>query len=334
MNIFIDTTVFHNGKDVFMNSLYNKILLNICKQNKFKIYISSVVLTEARRQYEIFINSHVKNVRTAVGAFNIMPNIRQINLNIPEVEDALKLFEKFYDELVSEGVVEIVKYNNDILPTLVERSINRIKPFTEKKQEFRDAIIWLSYVDFAESKNLSDCLLVTENTTDYCSKDKKLHPDLLNDSERFTLFINLHAVVESDFLRGYKENHDLLEHLRKKKWTNEDLLQLLGTPEVLSTIEVEVISYGNQDDITAIELDRAWVLSIEFITGDFIVRGIVATKIHGVGGQVDNEISVVFQATFNTVDGVFESISIEDIYDEYDSGGYIASTNDMHVWND
>ncbi|MEH7336253.1 PIN domain-containing protein [Neobacillus drentensis] len=324
MNIFLDTTVFHNGKDVFMNSLYNKILLNICRQNGFKIYISNVVLMEARRQYEKFITTHVKNISNAVGAFNLIPNMRRINLYIPPLEEALKRFDSFFSDLEKEGTVVIVNYSNDILPTLINRAINRIKPFTEEKQEFRDAIIWLSYVGIAENQDLNDCLFVTANTKDYCSKDKKLHPELAADSERFTLFVDSHSLVQSDFLKSFKETHDLLGKLREKKWTSEELLVLLNDPPIFSNLEIEIGLYFTQFDVTGIELKRARVLSIEYISGDFIVRGFAESIIQGVDGPLSNDLDIVFECTYNPEENKFINLTIENINDNEEGEEYLG----------
>lgn len=316
LNIFLDTTVFHNGKDVFMNSLYNKILLNICRQNKFKIYISNVVLMEARRQYEKFISGQVNNISNAVGAFNLIPNMRNINLFIPPVEEALKKFDAFFSDLEKEGLVTIVNYNNDILPTLVERAINRIKPFTEEKQEFRDAIIWLSYVGVAEEQDLKNCLFVTNNTKDYCSKDKKLHPDLAADTERFTLFVDSHSVVQSDFLKSFKENHDLLGKLREKKWANEELLQLLNDPPIFKNIEIQVGLYFSPHEVTEIEIIAARRLAVEVISGEFIVGGFAKSKVLGDEGPLSTDTTINFECTYNPEENKFINIVIESIVDE------------------
>lgn len=344
MNIFLDTTIFNKGKDVFMNGLYNKLLLNITQQNNFKMYISEVVIKEARRQYQSFIASHVKNVRTAVGAFNHIPGIIHIDLNIPEVEKAMEKFDEYYRDLEEKGIITIVGYDNDILPELVERAIQRIKPFSEGKQEFRDAIIWLSYAKIAEEQQLENCLFVTGNTADYCSKNKELHPDLLKDSKRFTLYADAHALVQSEIMKEFKENHEALQALREKKWGSEELTTILKRDSFYSEIELAVNVYISEhkdlsktQEITNIEFDRSWILSTEFLEGEYIMRGVLVVKVTVKESRNDDqetstlkelyEIDVVYQAVYNKKDNNFESIQIEGVDSEYDYDG-------AHVYQD
>lgn len=347
MNIFLDTTVFNKGKDVFLNGLYNKMLLNIAKQNKFKIYISKVVLLEARRQYEAFITSHVKNVKTAVGAFNLIPGIRHISLTIPKVEDAIKKFDEYYRHLETEGTVTIVDYSNDLLPTLVERAINRVKPFTEGKQEFRDAIIWLSYVKIAEEQELENCLFVTGNTTDYCDKHKELHLDLAKDSERFILYKDAYALVESDIMKKFKSNHESLQALREKKWSYEELIIMLKEQSLYPTLELSINIYISEHEqlgnveVDNIDFERSWINSIEYIDGEYIMQGILEVRVTVKETNTStkeekqesfkieklDEISIVYQVVYNKDENKFNSIQVEDVYSELDYNG-------AHIYQD
>ncbi|QHC84711.1 hypothetical protein AS589_07880 [Empedobacter brevis] len=89
------------------------------------------------------------------------------------------------------------------MPDLIERAIYRKKPFTEEKSELKDAIIWKTYSHYVESNDTSDCILLTNNTSDFCSKQDKsrIHLDLEVDTTRFSVinksfeFIKANATV-------------------------------------------------------------------------------------------------------------------------------------------
>lgn len=67
-----------------------------------------------------------------------------------KVKELLSNLEIFYLELQEDGLLNILSCPNDILSELVDRSVNRIKPFKERKSEFRDAVTWLTYTKYAE----------------------------------------------------------------------------------------------------------------------------------------------------------------------------------------
>ncbi len=100
----------------------------------------------------------------------------------------------------------------------MQGSINRQKPFTEKKTELKDALIWLTYSDYANSNKLNNCHLLTANCCDFCDlnlikqNQVELHPDLKKDCDKFKVYLNI-----KEF---YKTNSDWLDSpiLEFKHW--------------------------------------------------------------------------------------------------------------------
>ncbi|WP_291125272.1 PIN domain-containing protein [Flavobacterium sp. UBA6031] len=201
MNVFLDSNILF--KDYFFEKKSPKNLLDYAKRGLINLYMSEIVRLELRRQFIKEIESKKSELE------KILEDITRLKIDtVVEVFDLdlqLEKFDKFYTQLISDGCFEIVHYKNDYLPDIVDKAIYRKKPFTEEKTELKDAIIWKSYADFAETNDLEDCILLTNNTTDFCNKgDKsKIHNDLLVDSERFFVFNSAF-----DFL---KEKSTLLE---------------------------------------------------------------------------------------------------------------------------
>ncbi|WP_409295369.1 PIN domain-containing protein [Peribacillus sp. SCS-26] len=84
----------------------------------------------------------------------------------------IKQFELVYEKLKEERVLLILSCPNDFLGELIDRAVNRIKPFKEGKSEFRDAVTWLTYSNYIGQYNLSDCYFISNNTNDFLD-DKK-----------------------------------------------------------------------------------------------------------------------------------------------------------------
>lgn len=218
MNFFLDSTVFHNGKDVFMNNRLNKEFLNICRQQNFPIYISTVVIDEIRRQFYTFMNGQLENIRTGIGAIDTVPGVYGPSGYLPSIESIMNSFDSYFKNLEKEGRINIVPYCNEFLPELIHRSIHRIKPFTESKQEFRDAVIWFSYAKLAEERQLENCYLISGNTTDYLDKKGEIYEELAEKSNRFLLFKDMYALLNTSFMEPYKATHELLKSLKEKEW--------------------------------------------------------------------------------------------------------------------
>ena len=121
MNFFLDTTLFH--EDPFLQKLYNQLLIKITEKNGFTIYISEVVLQEVRNHYEKSLSEQIKKLKDSLNELNSSPLSAQINAPIPTKENYLRTFDDYYKDLEDEGIIEIVGYDNDLLPELIRRSI-------------------------------------------------------------------------------------------------------------------------------------------------------------------------------------------------------------------
>ncbi|WP_312331332.1 PIN domain-containing protein [Sphingobacterium sp.] len=199
LNIFIDSNILY--QDYFFENKSNKQILEYCKEGLLNLYMSDVVRLELRRQFQREIEDKNKEINRIIKD-SARLKIENELLEIP-VDKQLDKFDVFYKRLALNDNFKILPYKNDFLPDLVERAIYRKKPFTEEKSELKDAIIWKTYSQYVESNDTVDCILLTNNTSDFCSKqDKsKVHHELEVDSSRFSVinkafeFIKIHSPI-------------------------------------------------------------------------------------------------------------------------------------------
>lgn len=196
MNIFIDSNILY--QDYFFENKSNKKLLEYCNEGLLHLYMSEIVRLELRRQFQKELESKNKELQKLIKELNRL-KVKQVAIIISTEEHLIK-FDNFYKRLNSFNNFHILQYKNDFLPDIVERAINRKKPFTEEKSELKDAIIWKTYCDYVEFNNSSDCILLTNNTSDFCEKkDKsKIHLDLTNDTNKFSVINSSY-----DFIKNY-----------------------------------------------------------------------------------------------------------------------------------
>ena len=185
MNIFIDSNILF--KDYFFENKSNKKLLEYCDEGLLNLYMSEIVRLELKRQFQKEIeekNREIKKIIKDSQRLKIQSEICEIS-----IDKQLEKFEKFYNRIKMYDNFSLLSYKNDFLPDIVDRAINRKKPFTEEKSELKDAIIWKTYSEYVETNDTSECILLTNNTSDFCEKkDKsKIHPELIIDSNRFSV---------------------------------------------------------------------------------------------------------------------------------------------------
>ena len=213
MNVFIDSNILY--QDYFFENKSNKKLLEYCKEGLLNIYMSEIVRLELRRQFQKELESGNSELQKLIKELKRLKVEREINI-IP-IDQHLNDFDTFYSRLNLFDNFFIIHYKNDFLPDIVDRAIKRKKPFTEGKSELKDAIIWKTYSDFVESNNTSDCVLLTNNTSDFCDKkDKsKIHSDLKTDTNKFSVINSSYDFIKTYAVKLESPDNKLLAFMKQ-----------------------------------------------------------------------------------------------------------------------
>lgn len=279
IHIFLDTTLTYD--DPFFKKNYNSQLLRIAQIYNFPIYMSKVVFEETRNKFENNVNDRIGGLDKALLELeNFYPSkLNSVEINC-SFNDFLREFDQFYSDLIARKVIHLIEYDNSILPVLVERSIRRIKPFSKKKQEFRDAITWLSYAKFAEENNLNNCFFITRNVSDFCNENTKntIHPDLLADSTRFIHYVSSYDLFESEIkITPYMMSADITEWLSKNT-INSDFILDKFQMIFLRKMKDFFFNYDS-DYLVNVSLPRNMWINIDSVEFDGINEEITTTVI-------------------------------------------------------
>ena len=165
MNIFIDTSVIH--QDPLWEGNYLKQLV----ETKCNIYISDVVLMEAKYNYAKKMDEIEQAQKKAADEMKSFGMVVSTPLNIDRTASLTKL-DGHFRKLKEYGFVKILPYSNDMLPEILARAVERRKPFSKGKTELKDALIWLTYAKYAEKNALADCILLSGNISDFSDSGK------------------------------------------------------------------------------------------------------------------------------------------------------------------
>ncbi|AJO60806.1 PIN domain-containing protein [Bacillus sp. YP1] len=282
MNFFLDTNILFS--DPFLRNNHNKQLIEMVRMSlqmdrefiedtgydseflheRSKIYISSVVYAETKNKYfekidELF--SHFEQFNDGIKDYM---GTEKEAISPYTKEQCQQQFDQYYDELRQEGIIEILEPHDNLMKDLIERAINRKAPFFDgkKKNEFRDAVFWLTYSSFVKENRLENCYFITNNVNDFfditcIDSSSVLHPELLKDCDNFILYRSIKDLVNKDerFNSHRKMHNEIFHHINenmenmsayirinnfKDQLNNEDVLNLLNEFDHLLIIRDEM----------------------------------------------------------------------------------------------
>lgn len=170
------------------------------------------------------------------------------NKQIKDDETAKALsqrYKKYIKALVKRNKGLIAPTPKIPIAKVVERSLNRTKPFNNGDKGFRDTLIWLGVLDIAKEHHRVS--FVSENINDFSDSGNQLHPDLMQEIQgvipehiSFKYFRNLNEFIvsfDSDgsgtveaftraVMTGSYKSFNLVD------WIEENLLELLEWHEL------------------------------------------------------------------------------------------------------
>ncbi len=200
MDIFIDTSVVYT--DPFWKRNFPGQLLEAAKDGRVRVYIADVVLRELKRNFEKQLDKEFSAINSANSNIKKLSRRHQ-DIPAPTKDKYLEDFDNFYEELFKNKNVIKLPTDQSMFNDLLDRAIERKKPFTDNRSEFKDAVIWTTYFKYAKEKGLTNCHLLSSNKKDFTDNDGKLHPELKNDYDKFEVHITI-----DDFYKANKETID------------------------------------------------------------------------------------------------------------------------------
>ena len=200
MDIFIDTSVIYT--DPFWKRNFPGQLLQAAVNGRATVYISDVVLRELRHNFEKQLDKEFSTINSANRNIKKLSRRHQEILT-PTKEKYLEEFDQYYVEFFKNKKIIKLPTDGSMFNDILDRAIERKKPFTDNRSEFKDAVIWTTYFKYAKENGLQNCHLVSNNKKDFTDNDGKLHPELKSDYDKFEVHITI-----DDF---YKSNKDTID---------------------------------------------------------------------------------------------------------------------------
>lgn len=236
MNIIIDTNIIR--RDLKFKDRNYELIHDYLSKTNSRFVMPKIVLEEIAGVYKRLLIERRNDLGKSSKKLNsvLINNHVVINMNII-IEEEVKEYIEYLKANLKIKDDEIIEYKLEYLNYIVRRSIDRIKPFSKNGQEFRDAILWLSILDYAKLTEEKAIVFISDNPKDFSASGKnELHPELFKEAESSDVSIYYFKTL-NDFIK---------EHATKIDFINNGWLEQNIQIKTLENLFNKVIKSDNQ----------------------------------------------------------------------------------------
>jgi len=228
MNIFLDTNILY--ADPFFSSSFYELLLKCSVDKKIAILIPDICLNELYFKLTSKEKVLVNEIKQKVNELN-----RLTSIDYPELDIDFKFFEKkiksFYEQKISDQIFCKLNHTSNAFEENLEKAIKGTPPFfTDKKEEFRDSLIWSIIRDYANNQPRTQNYFITANYRDFWNHDKTdIHTSLRQESSHIVIVDSVKKIFDLETsLVDYKKSHEFL------KWLNNQKIDLYAIQKAIN----------------------------------------------------------------------------------------------------
>ncbi|MGW9687187.1 PIN domain-containing protein [Flagellimonas sp. 2504JD1-5] len=182
--VVLDTNILR--ADFLFKSNHFRILKEYLKITNSTLIIPTIVIQELVHLYRLELQTKFEDLNSLKDRINrnlLLDSVLDFNpdANINLEEQVFKYQEYIENQL--KPFLRQIDHEDAFLPELVRRSIEKIKPISRKGQEFRDALLWLTLMNYIKKQKFElKVSFITNNVKDFADETKMaLHPDLMKE---------------------------------------------------------------------------------------------------------------------------------------------------------
>ena len=219
MNVILDTNIFRS--DITLRSKEFTILLDYLSKTESKLMIPQIILDEIKGLFKRTLIERITELKKNINNINLIltDNNSHINVKDYDVDFETSEYENFLINKLKINKNNIIPYNNEFLPEISMRAINRQKPSGDKGQGFRDTMIWLTIKEHCKKSYEKQISFISNNTDDFGNSDKNnLHESLIDECEKEKIKINYFKSIKE-----FIETHSVKIEFINDKWIKDNL---------------------------------------------------------------------------------------------------------------
>lgn len=199
MLIVLDTNVFQ--EDFRMKSGRFRVVLDYAERTQATFLLPRIVLDELAANYRRELNKRLAAlVRAQEQLSGIYPLYRVPHLDV-DIERATEHYVEVVKERLHITRDKLLESRPEYLGDVLSRAIERRRPCSERGEEIRDVVLWLTILDAAAERK-EPVLFVSKNTGQFSADKQHLHPELAAEAARRSLSIEYLPSLE-EFARQH-----------------------------------------------------------------------------------------------------------------------------------
>ncbi|MBC8262847.1 MAG: DUF4935 domain-containing protein [Anaerolineales bacterium] len=207
MKVVLDTNIL--WQDLPLRSRKFEMLFDFVTKTRSEIVLPQIVYQELeavyRREAERRLNDFRK-ARDILGRIFLSFDVADVEI---EIDVQVSQYLAYVCKRLGITEEDIVPYRDDYLSCLVNRAIERKRPCSDKGEEFRDALLWMTVLDIAETRRSENVAFISGNIRAFADKDKSLHPDLVKEVVQRNVSVSYYDSLDT-FLRKHATKFEFI----------------------------------------------------------------------------------------------------------------------------
>ncbi|MGV8151769.1 MAG: PIN domain-containing protein [Candidatus Nanoarchaeia archaeon] len=280
--LFIDTNIIRStsaDESSPLSTLAINSIIDFAKKNKvideLEIIIPEIVLDELIHQKIYIYDDDYKILKEIEKRFKDKFNIEGINIKKFEEYDYYSFFRKKCDKFIQEKNIIILPTIDIPSKVYIDRAHLKMPPFNQNKKEgdkgFKDTVIWLSILDYA-NKNKNNSFIFITNDDIFYSKEisnefiDEIGKNIIIKKTSNEAINELSEKLKVDLKR--KERIKEVKDIIIKEWTDSLINELLdrkyklGMFDTITSYEAKGVEFMDiEEDNDVYKISSRWELS-------------------------------------------------------------------------
>ncbi|NOU83901.1 DUF4935 domain-containing protein [Paenibacillus sp. LMG 31459] len=205
MDLVLDTNIFR--ENFKMDSIHFQNLFDYLVKTNSKIIVPEIVLLEVESLFERELLKRLEGYKKASRSLrNWLFTSEYSENDVPLVEEAVASFMDFFKTKLKLDPEAIFATKDEYLKEVLRRAVKHIKPCSDRGEEFRDTILWLSVLDIAKVHADAPIGFISNNTNEFSSDNKMiLHPMLQKDVTDANITVYYYNSLQ-EFIKQHAQN--------------------------------------------------------------------------------------------------------------------------------
>ncbi|MBI1938282.1 MAG: DUF4935 domain-containing protein [Ignavibacteriales bacterium] len=266
MDVILDTNILR--KDFKMTSKLFEAFLVFLKKTDSRLVLPEIVVDEILSLYKRELDALNKKYSDVVNKISNTSFITAPKQNLKiDLEKEVTEFNKLILHPPNIYPTVIIPNKSEHLKESINILLSAQKPASEKRNEYRDVLIWLSIKEHLKKRKKLNTSFISANTKEFSDENNQLAPTLIEEVNKLGSCLNYYPSLE-EFL---KCNADKIEFI-DEQWINNNLdskevIRLLS--DTLERRDYKITQYleRREDNITG-EID---INEIDYSVDDYFV---------------------------------------------------------------